>query len=201
MKDSIMLGVGDWQIDSKNKDHFITHFPFLTSMVCSMKNCGTTVQNALRGVPGVDNAIVSFEDGLAKVWAKPGHSLHSSDLIEAVEVVGFGAIEVGGHQTGRRELGLRSTALEREISEGSCTPGEKSMVFHFDMIRYVIVVSTSSSCGSGGGGCTLSTSLHHHQEAPISHLKMETNHHLLLLLLWLKVPDNSLVLLSRSSNQ
>jgi len=33
-----------------------------------MKNCGTTVQNALRASHNVKHALVSFEEGLASVW-------------------------------------------------------------------------------------------------------------------------------------
>jgi P-type Cu+ transporter len=55
--------------------------------VGSMKNCGTTVQNALRAVPGVQRAEVSFEEKTARVWG----TAHTSALVDAVEAVGFGA--------------------------------------------------------------------------------------------------------------
>ena len=56
-------------------------------MMC-MKNCGTTVQNALRTVPGVVSADVSFETHSATIV--PG-TASVADLIDAVECVGFGA--------------------------------------------------------------------------------------------------------------
>jgi len=37
-----------------------------------MKNCGSTVQNALRASPAVKQAVVSFEEGLARVWLREG---------------------------------------------------------------------------------------------------------------------------------
>ena len=54
---------------------------------CSMKNCGTTVQNALRAVEGVTFAEVNFEERLARVRG----AVSADVLIEAVEDVGFGA--------------------------------------------------------------------------------------------------------------
>ena len=52
-----------------------------------MKNCGTTVQNALQTVPGVDTAQVFFEERLAHVRG----AVSADVLIEAVEDAGFGA--------------------------------------------------------------------------------------------------------------
>lgn len=60
-----------------------------------MKNCGTTVQNALRGVPGVDRAEVSFEEHLARVWVTDQDGATVEECIDAVEAVGFGAIDMG----------------------------------------------------------------------------------------------------------
>ncbi|CAM9854602.1 unnamed protein product, partial [Discosporangium mesarthrocarpum] len=57
-------------------------------MMCQ-RNCGMTVKNALEGVSGVALAEVSFKDGLARVWR--GAGLPVSDLVDAVEAVGFGA--------------------------------------------------------------------------------------------------------------
>jgi cation transport ATPase len=58
----------------------------IEGMMCQ-KNCGTTVQRALSQVPGVEKAEVSFASKTAHVWG----SARAPDLIEAVEVVGFGA--------------------------------------------------------------------------------------------------------------
>jgi copper chaperone CopZ len=55
-----------------------------------MKNCGTTVQNALRGTHGVRDAVVDFPAKRATVWADM-HKVKVEDLIDAVECVGFDA--------------------------------------------------------------------------------------------------------------
>ena len=58
----------------------------IQGMMCQ-NNCGTTVQRALSGVPGVEKVEVSFADKKATVWG----SASLVDLIEAVEMVGFDA--------------------------------------------------------------------------------------------------------------
>lgn len=63
-------------------------------MMC-MKNCGTTVQAALRGVDGVLSAVVTFETRSARVVCRPGAGVASADLIAAVEAVGFEAAVKG----------------------------------------------------------------------------------------------------------
>lgn len=69
--------------------------PFFSPVPCSMKNCGTTVQNALRGVPGVERAEVSFEEHLARVWVREEGGASVEECIDAVEAVGFGAMDMG----------------------------------------------------------------------------------------------------------
>uniref|UniRef100_H3HCV5 HMA domain-containing protein n=1 Tax=Phytophthora ramorum TaxID=164328 RepID=H3HCV5_PHYRM len=59
-------------------------------MMC-MKNCGATVQTALRSVDGVASAVVSFERRSARVQCEPGANVTANDLVDAVECVGFGA--------------------------------------------------------------------------------------------------------------
>ncbi|TMW62791.1 hypothetical protein Poli38472_005409 [Pythium oligandrum] len=61
----------------------------IEGMMC-MKNCGTTVQSALRNVPGVISAVVSFETHSARVECAAG--VTGDDLVDAVECVGFGAV-------------------------------------------------------------------------------------------------------------
>ncbi|KUF89432.1 Copper-transporting ATPase 2 [Phytophthora nicotianae] len=56
-----------------------------------MKNCGNTVQSALRSVDGVADAVVDFEKHSAHVECVPGASVTADDLVDAVECVGFGA--------------------------------------------------------------------------------------------------------------
>ncbi|CAI5702437.1 unnamed protein product [Peronospora effusa] len=55
-------------------------------MTC-MKNCGTTVENALKNTPGVTDAIVQFDERAAYVSG----SAQYSDLAAAIEAVGFTA--------------------------------------------------------------------------------------------------------------
>ncbi|KAL3667145.1 hypothetical protein V7S43_008084 [Phytophthora oleae] len=52
-----------------------------------MKNCGTTVENALKNAPGVTDAVVEFDERAAYVSG----SAHYSDLVAAIEAVGFTA--------------------------------------------------------------------------------------------------------------
>eukprot|EP00752_Nemacystus_decipiens_P009679 g8648.t1 len=71
-------------------------------MMCQ-KNCGTTVRQALEGVPGVLRAEVSFAQRRARVWAASGSSpgmvqaatttsaAAAAALVDAVEAVGFEA--------------------------------------------------------------------------------------------------------------
>ncbi|KAK1945850.1 Copper-transporting ATPase HMA5 [Phytophthora citrophthora] len=59
-------------------------------MMC-MKNCGNTVQSALRSVEGVSSAVVDFEGRSARVECVPGACVTADDLVDAVECVGFGA--------------------------------------------------------------------------------------------------------------
>lgn len=65
----------------------------VSGMSC-MKNCGTTVENALKSTPGVTNAFVNFEEGCAYVAGAAPYSV----LIEAIEAVGFSA-EMDGSAT------------------------------------------------------------------------------------------------------
>jgi len=59
-----------------------------------MKNCGTTVENALKNTPGVTDAVVEFDERAAYVSG----SAQYSDLVAAIEAVGFTA-EVSGQQS------------------------------------------------------------------------------------------------------
>lgn len=62
-------------------------------MMCQ-KNCGTTVRQALEGVPGVLRAEVSFAQGRARVWGdgpRAAPALAPAALVDAVEAVGFDA--------------------------------------------------------------------------------------------------------------
>ncbi|CAI5736809.1 unnamed protein product [Hyaloperonospora brassicae] len=73
-----------------------------------MKNCGTTVETALKNTPGVTNAVVVFVERAAYVSG----SAQVSDLMEAVEAVGFTA-EMSTNQPGRNGGGpLASKSLE-----------------------------------------------------------------------------------------
>ncbi|KAE9059844.1 hypothetical protein PF007_g30813, partial [Phytophthora fragariae] len=59
-------------------------------MMCQ-KNCGATVENALRGVEGVARAVVSFEQRKAVVTLRRPGSATLQELVDAVECVGFEA--------------------------------------------------------------------------------------------------------------
>ncbi|EGZ17463.1 hypothetical protein PHYSODRAFT_264310 [Phytophthora sojae] len=59
-------------------------------MMCQ-KNCGSTVENALRGVDGVAAAVVSFEQRKATVTLRRPGSATLQELVDMVECVGFEA--------------------------------------------------------------------------------------------------------------
>ncbi|KAH9089845.1 hypothetical protein LEN26_019018 [Aphanomyces euteiches] len=60
-------------------------------MMC-MKNCGTTVQNALRNVEGVESAIVTYDEHIVIVTVHPDYSIDPSELIDTLDMVGFDAV-------------------------------------------------------------------------------------------------------------
>ena len=65
----------------------IRFFPHVALGFFSQKNCGTTVRTALMQTPGVQWAVVSFNDKQAQIWG----DVDLSTAIEAVESVGFDA--------------------------------------------------------------------------------------------------------------
>lgn len=106
------------------------HVLSIEGMMCQ-QSCGTTVENALRGVPGVSRAEASFRDANARVWGDVDVTL----LIDAVECVGFGA-EVGENTPpvapeppslkATREFrvqGLRTVADARRVEQAALAVG------------------------------------------------------------------------------
>ena len=74
-------------------------------MMCQ-ENCGTTVQNALVALGGVARADVSFAQGLARVVLEHGSATSVSDLVDAVDCIGFDAEEADvGEWSGEHEGG------------------------------------------------------------------------------------------------
>ncbi|KAE9089420.1 hypothetical protein PF006_g25364 [Phytophthora fragariae] len=59
-------------------------------MMCQ-KNCGATVENALRGVEGVSSAVVSFEQRQAAMTLRRPGSATLQELVDEVGCVGFEA--------------------------------------------------------------------------------------------------------------
>jgi P-type Cu+ transporter len=59
-------------------------------MMCQ-RNCGTTVENALRAVPGVTEAKAIFATSSAWASLEITSDTQPADLVEAVEDVGFDA--------------------------------------------------------------------------------------------------------------
>ncbi|RHY77680.1 hypothetical protein DYB38_010889 [Aphanomyces astaci] len=59
-------------------------------MMC-MKNCGTTVQNALKNMDGVESAVVTYTEHIVTVRVLPYYSIDPSDLIDTLDMVGFDA--------------------------------------------------------------------------------------------------------------
>jgi len=65
----------------------------IKGMTC-MTGCGSTVQEALRAVPGVEGALVDMKSNTATVWGES--KLDAATLIECVNDVGFEASEHNG---------------------------------------------------------------------------------------------------------
>ncbi|KAF0685140.1 Aste57867_22911 [Aphanomyces stellatus] len=59
-------------------------------MMC-MKNCGTTVQNALKSVDGVETAVVSYDEHIATVTMLPNVEIDATELVDTLDMVGFDA--------------------------------------------------------------------------------------------------------------
>ncbi|OQR83904.1 copper-transporting ATPase [Achlya hypogyna] len=83
----------------------------IDGMMC-MKNCGTTVQNALRSVIGVESAVVDYPKSTATVTIFPDHIDHITvqDLIDEVECVGFDAYPFNHGERCRRRLAAKASA-------------------------------------------------------------------------------------------
>ena len=104
-------------------------------MMCQ-KNCGTTVTNALRNVPGVKKVVVSFPKKNAVVRGK---GLSVEGLIEAVEMVGFDA---------REKLEVAELEVEGMMCQKNCgttvtnalqrMPGVKSAIVSFQKKSAVV---------------------------------------------------------------
>jgi copper ion binding protein len=134
----------------------------IEGMMCQ-NNCGTTVTNALLGVAGVTHADVSFPREEAIVRG----SASLSDLVAAVETVGFGA-ELAGpaaasaaaastatapHRSATARGGLASrgggvagTAEESKDATSSSRPGDMQATF-------TVSGMTCSSCASAVEKC------------------------------------------------
>jgi len=82
----------------------------IDGMMCQ-KNCGTTVYNALRSVPGVTRAEVCFTETTARVWGSS--SLAAADLVSAVAIIGFGAELVEGATAPDAELKVEGMMCQK----------------------------------------------------------------------------------------
>ncbi|RHY32739.1 hypothetical protein DYB32_002283 [Aphanomyces invadans] len=80
-------------------------------MMC-MKNCGTTVQNALRLQEGVQSAFVDYDKSMATITIDPEHIgiVTEQDLIDSVECVGFDAYVFNHGERCRRRLAAKAKA-------------------------------------------------------------------------------------------
>ena len=83
----------------------------IDGMMC-MKNCGTTVQNALSATIGVESAIVDYPKAMATITLYPDHIDHVTvqDLIDEVECVGFDAYPFNHGERCRRRLAAKANA-------------------------------------------------------------------------------------------
>ena len=97
----------------------------IEGMMCQ-RNCGSTVKGCLESVPGVDRAEVSFAEGLARVWTNDslGPLLPLSEMVDAVEGVGFGARVVGrGELRDRKSPGSGAPAPSSAATAGARAEG------------------------------------------------------------------------------
>ncbi|GMF36045.1 unnamed protein product [Phytophthora lilii] len=94
-----------------------THDPLtvellVEGMMCQ-KNCGTTVENALRGVDGVASAVVSFEQRKATVTLLRAGSATLEQLVDMVECVGF---EASAYDAARADA-IRARAQQQKAQQ------------------------------------------------------------------------------------
>ena len=85
----------------------------IEGMMCQ-NSCGSTVENALTAVPGVTGAVVSFPLHTATVICNA--DVTESDLCDAVEAVGFGAVPLS---TRPPDVRLRVTGMMCQQSCGT----------------------------------------------------------------------------------
>jgi len=84
-------------------------------MMCQ-KNCGSTVENALRGVDGVASVVVSFEQRKATVTLLRPGSATLEQLVDMVECVGF---EASVYDAARAAAIKLQAQKEKEKQQGS----------------------------------------------------------------------------------
>ncbi|GAB5037995.1 heavy metal translocating p-type atpase [Nannochloropsis oceanica] len=133
----------------------------IEGMMC-MKSCGTTVQNALRALPGVRLAIVTYPEAMARVWQTKqsnlqggveGVKVDATLLIDAVEGVGFGAKLVAG--PGERRLNLFRREGGREGGKEGGSPNPAGSSFSVSPRRQALpsLSSPSSAFSNSPGVC------------------------------------------------
>ncbi|KAF1336070.1 Copper-transporting atpase, partial [Globisporangium splendens] len=126
------------QTGSMQQDATTTYELAIEGMMC-MKNCGTTVQNTLRSVQGVQSAVVSFETHSARVVVAPGAHVTADDLIDAVECVGFGAASKSGNGGKKKDPLVVELLVEGMMCQKNCGTTVENALRNADGVLSAVV--------------------------------------------------------------
>ncbi len=124
----------------------------IEGMMCQ-KNCGTTVRNALSKVKGVEEALVSFKESGAVIKG----SADLQELIEAVEMMGFDAVESSSKTKGlkiEKEFGKVVLDIDGMMCQKNCGTTVKNALLKVDGVNEA-TVSFKQGLALIRGGATL----------------------------------------------
>ena len=115
--ESVGFEARPWPLEERVSRKIAVH-----GMMCQ-KSCGTTVENGLLQLAGVHSAVASFEEGSAVVECE--HGVTVEELIDAVEGVGFEAMEWDDASLRVKTIKLKVDGMMCQKNCGS-TVGEAS---------------------------------------------------------------------------
>ncbi|RQM12157.1 hypothetical protein DD237_006398 [Peronospora effusa] len=102
---------------NNRSDHDPLTLQLLVKGMMCQKNCGSTVENALRGVDGVADAIVSFDECKATVTLLHAGSTTLEQLMDMVECVGFEASAYDAAKAGVMKLQMQKQKQKKKEKE------------------------------------------------------------------------------------
>ncbi|CCI11155.1 unnamed protein product [Albugo candida] len=127
----------------------------IEGMMC-MKNCGTTVQNALKSVKGVVSAKVDFETHTALVMMDGSQNAQFGPLVDAIESVGFGAsILAPVSHTSTKVANVMELLIEGMMCQKNCgttvqkalqnVKGVQNAVVEFDKLLAAVTLAEDAN--------------------------------------------------------